>query len=294
MKKFIKSPFNYVGNKYKQLPQLFQIFPDKINNFIDLFCGGCDVSINMLERANKIYANDINRFVIEILQEFKNNTIEEILQFIDERIKQFDLAKDKEEGYYQYRILYNNGTHSTPLDLFALTRYSFNNNLRFNNKQEMNQASGIGRSWFNPQQRKNTILLHQAVQNIQFSCKNFRDFDLTPFNKKDFIYVDPPYLISSAYYNSGAKEADQRWEERDDFDLFNYLDKANTNFAMSNFIYHKGQTNKGLIEWIKDNHYKTYDIHSDYTHCVANIVKNDNPTLEVVITNYDKEDNNNG
>lgn len=287
--KFYKSPFCYVGNKYKQLPQLIKIFPEQIDNFIDLFTGGCDVAQNMISRANKVYANDINKIVIDIMREFQNHSIDEILSFIDKRIEQFNLSKTNKEGYITYRELYNNGTYSTPLDLFTLARFSFNNNMRFNNNGEMNSAFGMNRSSFNPVQRKNTIALHKNLQSIILSSKSFLDFDLSYFGKNDFIYADPPYLISDAYYNNGAKEAAQRWEQNNDLQLFEYLDKANAKgirFAMSNFIHHKGKTNEKIIEWINDNKYNVYDVNSSYTNCVYCAIKTDQPTLEAVITNY--------
>lgn len=37
---FLKNPFNYTGAKYKLLPQLLPLFPDRIDNFVDLFGGG--------------------------------------------------------------------------------------------------------------------------------------------------------------------------------------------------------------------------------------------------------------
>ncbi len=51
---------NYIGNKYRILDQIKVHFPDNINNFVDLFCGGLDVTIN-IETKNK-FANDINCF----------------------------------------------------------------------------------------------------------------------------------------------------------------------------------------------------------------------------------------
>ena len=42
----IKSPMNYIGNKYRILDQIKVYFPDNINNFVDLFCGdGLDIWI---------------------------------------------------------------------------------------------------------------------------------------------------------------------------------------------------------------------------------------------------------
>lgn len=287
---YVKSPFNWVGNKYKQLPQLMKIFPDKINNFIDLFCGGCDVAQNMIGHANHVYANDVNVLVIDIMREFQECPIEEILNFINNRIEEFKLSTTNKEGYLKYRELYNNGVYSSSLDLFTLARFSFNNNMRFNSEGKMNSAFGMNRSSFNPVQKKNTIILHKNLQQIILSSKNFSEFDLTSFGENDFIYTDPPYLITEAYYNCGAKEVNQRWEQKDDLCLFNYLDKASKRsikFAMSNFIKHKGKTNEKLIEWIKDNNYNTYDINSDYHNCVHCAIKTDLPTLEVVITNYE-------
>lgn len=43
----IKSPLNFTGGKYKLLPQLIPIFPDKIETFVDIFCGGCNVALNI-------------------------------------------------------------------------------------------------------------------------------------------------------------------------------------------------------------------------------------------------------
>ena len=43
----IKSPLNYTGGKYKLLPQILSFFPEKVHFFIDLFCGGGNVGINV-------------------------------------------------------------------------------------------------------------------------------------------------------------------------------------------------------------------------------------------------------
>lgn len=37
---YIKSPFNYIGGKYKLLPQIYSTFPNNTNVFVDLFGGG--------------------------------------------------------------------------------------------------------------------------------------------------------------------------------------------------------------------------------------------------------------
>lgn len=37
---YYKNPFNYVGGKYKLLPQILSLFPSHIDTFVDLFGGG--------------------------------------------------------------------------------------------------------------------------------------------------------------------------------------------------------------------------------------------------------------
>nr|WP_307935497.1 DNA adenine methylase [Mycoplasmopsis bovis] len=62
--KYIKSPLNYIGGKYKLLNQIVRYFPKNIDTFYDLFAGGCDVAINI--KANKIVVNDINDSLINL------------------------------------------------------------------------------------------------------------------------------------------------------------------------------------------------------------------------------------
>lgn len=61
---YIKSPINYIGNKYKLIGQIIPLFPDKINMFVDVFGGSGTVLINT--RAEHYLYNDINPYVTSI------------------------------------------------------------------------------------------------------------------------------------------------------------------------------------------------------------------------------------
>lgn len=50
----IQSPLNYTGGKYRLLSQILPLFPDDIETFVDLFCGGCNVGINVMAN-NHLY-----------------------------------------------------------------------------------------------------------------------------------------------------------------------------------------------------------------------------------------------
>ena len=79
----IESPLNYMGGKSKILNQLIPLFPKDINCFVDLFCGGCNVGLNV--DSKKVIYNDNNNYIIDLYNAFlknkKETTIEEIYDF---------------------------------------------------------------------------------------------------------------------------------------------------------------------------------------------------------------------
>lgn len=77
---YIKSPLNYVGGKYKLLPQIIPLIPKDINTFVDLFGGGFNVGIN-IEAKHLVY-NDICKQVVDLLEHFYNNDSEYIHNMI--------------------------------------------------------------------------------------------------------------------------------------------------------------------------------------------------------------------
>ena len=97
---FIKSPLNYTGGKFKLLSQITPFFPNKIETFVDLFAGGCNVAINC--NANKIIANDINSQTIELYKYMQNKTSYEIIDEIDSLIQKYNLSQSSLYGYEKY------------------------------------------------------------------------------------------------------------------------------------------------------------------------------------------------
>lgn len=93
MEKYIKSPLNYVGGKYKILKEITPLFPSKINTFVDLFGGGFNVGVNV--NAEHIVYNDIQKEVVQFLNYIKGNDIEKLLCEIENYIKKYNLSKEK-------------------------------------------------------------------------------------------------------------------------------------------------------------------------------------------------------
>lgn len=273
---------NYTGGKYKLLGSIKPYFPEKINNFIDLFAGGLNVAINV--EANNTYCNDINFYLVEIYETIRVSNIDFIIDYINNRINRFGLSKENKEGYLAFRSHYNETR--IPLDLFVLTCFSFNHQIRFNNSFNFNSPFGQNRSSYNKSIEKNLIDFRSAIDNFKFSNLNFKDFDLGFMGESDFIYLDPPYLISKAAYSDG-KRGFGGWSSDDEMHLYSVLDELNKRgikFAMSNVLEHKGLSNVSLIDW--SNNYSVNFLDHNYknsSYCGNNT---DKKTTEVIITNY--------
>ena len=293
-KKYIKSPMNYTGGKYKLLHQIEPLFPEDINLFVDLFTGGGNIAVNV--KANKIVANDCEENIIGIYQTFqKYDNVDELIGQIEEIIKTYGLTIDNMEAYNKFRNDYNSlkasqGNYS-PLSsyninilLYVLICYSFNHQYRFNSKGEFNMPFGKERSQWNENMKNNLIKFHQRIKekDIVFLNKDFRRLKVDKLGNDDFVYCDPPYLITCATYN----EKDG-WNQECEEDLLNLLDELDTKkikFALSNVLYSKGKTNDLLIEWSKK--YNVHHLDYTYQNCNYHTKDKTNKSDEVLITNY--------
>lgn len=287
MNKLISSPMNYIGGKYKLLPQILPLFPKNIETFVDLFCGGCNVGINVT--AKKIIFNDNLTYLIELYRKFDSLNIEEVLNHIDNRINQFNLSLTNKDGYLELRKLYN--SEKNPLDLFVLVAYSFNHQIRFNNSHEFNNPFGKARSCFNEHMKNNLLdFLNTLNKNsVDFTSFNFDEFNFSGLSSNDFVYCDPPYLITTGTYNDG-KRGFTGWSETEERKLLKILDSLNekkVSFALSNVLDHKGKENLILKNWIKENNYFISYISKNYANSNYHTIdRNKNSTVEVLITNY--------
>jgi DNA adenine methylase Dam len=274
---------NYMGGKHKLLPQLLPLFPDDARVFVDLFTGGLDVSLNA-EATSRICV-DLNAPVIALYQAIQAKPIGEVLAHVNGRVKKYELSKTNVEGYRKLRDLYNQ--RGNPLDLFVLIAHSFNHQARFNNDHKFNTPFGTDRSCFNPAMRDNLTAMVQYVQDheFEFVCDDFRSVSLEEMTPADFLYADPPYLISSGTYNDGNRGFGG-WGPDEDHDLRELLDGLAARgipWAMSNVTHHKGETNGPLLRWAKQ--YTVQEMKFHYNNSNYQTSAGGAKTREVVITN---------
>ncbi len=283
----IKSPLNYTGGKFKLLPQILPLFPQNINTFVDLFAGGCNVGVNA--PAKKIICNDIIPYLIQIFNKFKDTDNSLITEYINNRIAEYSLSATNEAAYKAFRQQYNDNPN--PLDLYILITHSFNYQLRFNSRHQYNNPFGKANSTFNAAMRNNLNLFLDRVKSIDidFVCNDFLYFDFSSITADDFIYCDPPYLISTGAYNDG-KRGFKGWSESEEYQLLAMLesfDKNGIRFALSNVLLHKGKTNHILIDRIGRHNFKVAHLKKNYAASSYHTSdRNKNGSDEVLIMNY--------
>lgn len=302
----IQSPLNYTGGKYKLLPQILPHFPDNIDTFVDLFCGGCNVGINV--NANRVIFNDIDEHLLYLYNTFKNLDKESTFEWIYQIIDKYNLSNVGKYGYEYYHCESSKGLgdynkenylkmrndFNTKLNedyyyyvmLYVIIVYAFNNQIRFNSKGEFNLP--VGKRDFNIKMAEKLSVFIDAIQsrNCSFTCKDFRDFDTSELAENDFVYVDPPYLITCATYNEQGG-----WGEQSEKDLLQFLDNLSERrirFALSNVLRSKGKENKILIDWLNEKNGKYKAIYLDYSYSNSNYQTKDKSSSseEVLIINY--------
>lgn len=294
-----RSPFFYVGDKFKLVPQLKENFPKNIDRFIEPFCGGGSVFLNT--DANEYLLNDIDEYMIK-LHEFLISFSDSQDAFWDELKLDIDkyklsatfLGKDvpeeyrkefvktyfaryNKEAYYKMRSDFNKDKDDMML-LYLLLIYGFNRMLRFNAKGDFNLPVGNVDFNKNVENALNSYFDYVSGKNIELFSMDFQDFieEVQP-RPNDMVYLDPPYLITFSEYN-------KLWNEDSEMRLIDYLDELNSRnvrFAVSNVLWHRQRYNGTFNEWAQK--YNIVRIKSNYISFNDNTEKD---TYEVLVKNY--------
>lgn len=299
----IQSPLNYTGGKFKLLDKIIPLFPKNIKRFFDVFCGGCNVGINV--DCDEVFFIDNDEHLIYLYQTFQNLDSEIVIKWIHDIISHYGLSLVSRNGYDYYgcessaglgahnREPYNrlrrDFNESAVFDykhyvmLYVMIVYSFNNQIRFNSAGKFNLP--VGKRDFNARMRDKLISFIERLQtrNYRFECRDFRRIDVSCLTKEDFVYADPPYLITCAAYN-------ENWTANDERDLLAFFDKLNAagvRFAFSNVLRSKGTENKILTDWLAGNRYNAVHLKHSYANSNYHRANRDSESDEVLVVNYD-------
>lgn len=300
-----RSPLFYVGDKYKLMPEIKKYMPEYINNYIEPFVGGGSSFLNV--KAKKYFVNDIDSAIISIhkmLYEnaknkdtFFENMFKKIKHYglscsynghlvpeeLKQQYKKTYYAKYNKESYLKLRNDFNHNKKDIE-KLYLLLIYGFNHMTRFNTSGDFNLP--VGNVDFNSNVYNSLNYYFDYIKKIDIKYYNqdYKQFlDNIEFKDNDYVLLDPPYLISQSEYN-------KLWSEKDEVELYNYLDKLDKKgikFGVTNLMYHKGQKNEILEKWSKK--YNVFELTSNYISFNDNTIKNN--SKEVFVTNYVKGEN---
>lgn len=298
-----RSPFFYVGDKFKLIDQLKVHFPENINTFYDVFCGGGSVSLNV--DAKDYVLNDIDSMIIDLhffllnhsnfpfetIRSLKTSAsdyglsisedqVSEEIQILKKQFPKTYYSKFNKSSYLLLRRDFN--LDKTRIDLlYLLLIYGFNHMIRFNKSGDFNLP--VGNVDWNKNVTNSLLAYFQwtKVSKIKFSKLDFEELVIKSKKyKDDFFYFDPPYLITMSEYN-------KLWTIVDEKRLYKLLDKLTAkgfSWGLSNMLIHKGKHNLALDEWSRK--YDVYPIESNYISRFDNTKKKE--SKEIYVTNEGK------
>lgn len=231
----------------------------------------------------------MNTRINEMFRFFLTQDEIELVERIKKRIAEYELSKTNEAGFLAFRTQYN--TAPNPLDFYVLVSYSYNYQFRFNNAMQFNNPFGRNRSQFSKNMEKNLLAFVKQLKTMDASFTDdlFHELPVSHLSTNDFVYLDPPYLITTGNYNDGNRGF-INWgevQENQMYALMNELTLQGVRYALSNVIEHKGKSNDMLKDYIDAHNITVHNLDYHYYNASYNSTKKG--SREVLITNYQPE-----
>lgn len=273
-----ESPLNYTGSKSGMVDTIYSKVPGNPKYFFDIFGGGFNVGIN--STSNKIYYNDNNYIVSELIAMFRDQDTYSLIKYIKSQINKFELTAANSENYKIARDYYNNQYKKDPRLLFTLIMYGFQQQIRFNSKLEFNNP--VGMRWFNDKILEKLVSFSRVIKEVDLTITAC-DFNevVIPDGPETFIYLDPPYRLTLGSYNDG-KRGFSAWNIESEKKLLAFMEKRNAagNKIMMSYVLEHGELqNDNLKNWLTNNN------HFHYINVAGTKGRN---RSEILVLNYDE------
>lgn len=225
----MRKPFlKWAGGKTKLLPELLPYIGTP-NTFVDVFCGGGSVSLNV--ECKKLISNDINSHLIGLYNHVRYNDP----HIFTEYFKDSNCTK---ETYIELRGKFNSlddGIEKSKLFVY-LNKHSFNGLTRYNrsgfynvpfgrvtkSKEEQDGVTIIKENISSFNEASISALQHEIgsfkekMIDTNFTCSSFDNPQLYEnLTKGDVVYFDPPYIplndtaFFTDYFSGGFAMEDQ-------------------------------------------------------------------------------------
>ena len=271
MDTYEKPIIKWVGGKTQIIDKVMDLFPNAIYNYHEIFLGGGSVLLALLQKVkdNKITVNgsinayDINETLINLYKNIQTKPDEVLVE-----IKKIIDVYNGIGGIINNEVIVNRNAKSLTEATTSQESYYYWIRKQFNNLSQINKNTPLGTSYFiflnktcfrgiyregpngfnvpfgnyknpeiiNEEHLKRVSIL---IRNVNFYCSNFES-SFEKINKKDFVYLDPPYVPennkSFVGYTSSGFNLDQHNLLFNNCKKFNFLmSNADVDFVKEHF-----------------------------------------------------------
>lgn len=185
----IKPLLKWAGGKSKLLPVLRNLIPPKIDRYVEPFLGGGALFFDLALPHSLVSDSNpelINFYIV-------------VRDFPDELLKSVKIMPVTKKDFYKIRAQIPKSL--SPVERAArfiyLNKTCFNGLYRVNRKGQFNTPFG-GRTHVKIADEDNLYRAASLLKQVDIKCIGY-SMILTKLTKKDFVYLDPPYVPISRY-----------------------------------------------------------------------------------------------
>lgn len=191
----IPQPIPYQGSKRALAPIILKYFPQKIERIIEPFAGSAAITVAsaLKSRASSYWVNDLNKPLMELLEEMVNNPEQIASNYELIWNKQFGNEK---EYYKEVRERFNS-KYRTEDFLYVLAR-CVKGAVRYNSNGDFNQSPDNRRKGKLPSTMRKDIfnISHLLKGKTLFTSEDYSEI-FKHATESDLVYMDPPYQGTS-------------------------------------------------------------------------------------------------
>lgn len=185
----------YQGSKRNLAPQILRYIPQKFNRLIEPFAGmaAITIAVSSQNRANRYLLNDLNKPLVNILEESITNPQRLIDNYTKVWCEQLTFEGGSVEHFYKVREDFNKGDQCAANMLYLLAR-CVKGSVRYSSSGMFNQSPDKRRMGTNPKNlARNVYMISSLLKGkTEFMSNDYREVTKNA-KPGDIVYMDPPY-----------------------------------------------------------------------------------------------------
>ena len=185
----------YQGSKRNLAPQILRYIPQKFNRLIEPFAGmaAITIAVSSQNRADRYLLNDLNKPLVNILEESITNPQRLIDNYTKVWCEQLTFEGGSVEHFYKVREDFNKGNQCAATMLYLLARF-VKGSVRYSSSGLFNQSPDKRRMGTNPKNlARNVYMISSLLKGkTEFMSNDYREVTKNA-KSGDIVYMDPPY-----------------------------------------------------------------------------------------------------